>query len=45
MYPGTSRDLEARKEAECRKKERMGTVPLSEFSGNRVSDTVVGGVS
>ena len=30
--------MEARKEAEHRRKESMGTVPLSEFSRNRASE-------
>ena len=32
---GRSREVEARKEADRRRKKRMGTVPLSEFSRNR----------
>ena len=34
---GRARELEARKVAERRRKERMGTVPLSEFSRHRAS--------
>ena len=45
MDPGRAREMEARKEAERRRKERMGTVPLSELSGHRASETGVGGVS
>ena len=37
------RELEARKEAECRRKERMGTAPPSEFSGRKELETGVGG--
>ena len=28
-YPGRARNLEARKEAKCRRKDRIGTIPLS----------------
>ena len=42
-FPEGPHKLEARKEAECRRKERMGTVPLSEFSVHRASETGVGG--
>ena len=35
--PGRARELEASKEAERRRKKRMVTVPLSEFSRNRAS--------
>ena len=35
--------MKARKEAERRRKERMGTVTLSKFSGDRASETGVGG--
>ena len=43
--PGRARELESRKGAGRRRKERMGTVPLSEFSGDMVSETGVGGFS
>ena len=43
--PGRARELEARKEAEHRRKERMSTAPLSEFSGNRALETGVGEIS
>ena len=36
-------ELEARKEAECRRKERMGNVPLSKYSGHRASETGIWG--
>ena len=35
--PGRERKLNARKDAGRRRKERMGTVTLSEFSGHRAS--------
>ena len=41
--PGRSRKLEARKEAERRREERICAVPLSEFSRHRVLKTGVGG--
>ena len=41
--PVRVRELKARKEAERRRKERMGTVLLLEFSGLWVSETGVGG--
>ena len=43
--PGRARELEARKEAEHRRKERMSTAPLSEFSANRALETGVGEIS
>ena len=43
MDPSRSRKLEARKVAERRRKERMGTVTLTEFSSHRASETGVGG--
>ena len=42
---GRARKLEARKVAERRRKDRMGTVLLTEFSGHRTSETGVGGGS
>ena len=41
--PGRARKLEARKVAERRRKDRMGTVLLTEFYGHRASETGVGG--
>ena len=43
--PRRARGPGAKKVAERRRKERMGNVPLTEFSRNRVSDTGVGGGS
>ena len=43
--PGRARNLEDRKEVDHRRKERMGTVPLSEFSGHRESETRIEVVS
>ena len=37
MDPGRACELESRKEAKRRRKERMGTVPLLEFSSHRAS--------
>ena len=42
--PGRAHKLEARKEAGQSRNERMGTVPLSEFSRHSMLETGAGGV-
>ena len=43
MDTGRAYELGARKVTERRRTERMGTVPLTEFSGHRALETGVGG--